>query len=103
MEIKSFYHQDTHSFSYLVFDQLTKDAVLFDAVLDYEPDSCTISYEFAEQLAAYIDEHELKLYFIIDSHVHADHLSAAQYFKERYPKSKTGIPIIFVKRILYIF
>ena len=91
MEIKTFFHKDTYTFTHIVYDQLTKDAILIDPVLDYDPGSSSITYNYVMDLAAFIRKEALELHWIIESHVHADHLSGAQYLKENFSTSKIGV------------
>ncbi|PCJ50693.1 MAG: MBL fold metallo-hydrolase [Gammaproteobacteria bacterium] len=91
MEIKTFYHKDTNTFSYIVYEPTTKDAVIFDCVLDYHKASSTISYDSVEEVIDFLQQQQLVLHYIIESHIHADHLSAAQYLKSKYPLAKTAV------------
>jgi glyoxylase-like metal-dependent hydrolase (beta-lactamase superfamily II) len=91
MKIKFFFHQDTFSFSYIVYDQATKDAILIDPVLDYEQAASCIKYDYVKELADFILQEALLLHWIIETHIHADHISGAQYFKEKFSNSKIGI------------
>ena len=91
MDIKTFYHQDTSSFTYIAYDQQTKDAIIFDPVLDYDKASSTVSYQFADELVNFLEENNLNLHYIIESHVHADHLTAAQYLKSHFTDAKTAV------------
>jgi len=77
--VEHFFDPDTFTFSYVVFDEKTKDAVIIDSVLDYEAASGVISYISANKLLAFIDEKQLKVDWILETHAHADHLTAAQY------------------------
>jgi glyoxylase-like metal-dependent hydrolase (beta-lactamase superfamily II) len=81
--VTKFFHQQTNSFSYVVTDPATKDCVVIDPVLDYEQASGTISTSFAKQIVEYIKEHNLDTKWIFETHVHADHLTSAQYLKEK--------------------
>ena len=81
--VKGFFDHATNTVSYVVSDDVTKRCSIIDSVLDYEPHSATISFESADAIIAYVNEKELTVDWILETHVHADHLSAAPYIKER--------------------
>lgn len=81
--VKAFFDEVTNTISYVVTDTSSKKCAVIDSVLDYEPESATISYESAEKILAYIQEHTLKVEWILETHVHADHLTAAKYIQEK--------------------
>ncbi len=91
MKIEAFYDPQTYTVTYIVFDPESKDAVIIDPVLDYEPWASQISFENLEKYKAFIQAQDLKLHYILETHAHADHLSSSQYLKEAYPKAKIGI------------
>lgn len=91
MIVKSFFHPQTFTLSYLVYDQASKDAVLIDPVIDYNSKSSTLSMKSAELMLAQIEELGLNLTYILETHAHADHLTGAQFFKEKFPNLKIGI------------
>ena len=84
VKIDSFYDQRTSTLTYVVQDADTKDAVVIDPVLDYDPASGRIWTESLDELAAFIDEQGLKLHWVLETHAHADHISGSQWLKERY-------------------
>ena len=81
--VKGFFDHATNTVSYVVADEVSKHCAVIDSVLDYEPHSATITYEGAEKLIAYISEKGYVTDWILETHVHADHLSAAPYLKEQ--------------------
>lgn len=81
--VKGFFDHATNTVSYVVADRETKRCAIIDSVLDYEPHSATISYESADSIIRYVEEHGYAVDWILETHVHADHLSAAPYLKER--------------------
>jgi glyoxylase-like metal-dependent hydrolase (beta-lactamase superfamily II) len=91
MEIKTFFHQDSFTFSYVVYDKSSKDAILIDPVLDYDAGSSSISYEFADDLINFILGEGLSLHWILETHIHADHISSSQYIKNKFSNAKVGI------------
>jgi glyoxylase-like metal-dependent hydrolase (beta-lactamase superfamily II) len=82
-DISAFFHDGTGSVSYLVADPDSKKAAIIDPVLDYDPSSGRVTTSFAERLVSAVRQHHLSIEWILETHVHADHLSAAQYLKTR--------------------
>ncbi len=101
MHIEPFFDARTSSLTYVVYDEATRDAVVIDPVLDYEP---TGSRVFADSLApviACLRRHDLKLHYILETHAHADHLSGSQLLRKDFPGAKIaiGAGIVEVQRI----
>lgn len=83
MQIESFYHQDTQSFCHILYDEMTLQAAIIDPVMDYKANSGQTSFIFADDVIARVNSLGLKVLFILETHVHADHLSAAQHIKQQ--------------------
>lgn len=81
--IKGFFEKATCSIQYVVADPETKRAAIIDPVLDFDPNSGTTSTRSADELLAYIEREGFTLEWILDTHPHADHFSAAGYLKDR--------------------
>lgn len=79
--VKDFFHEDTNTFSYVVSDPSTKACAIIDSVLDYDAASASTSTTHADQIIAYVKAQGLTVEWILETHVHADHLTAAQYLK----------------------
>ncbi|EXB26581.1 MBL fold metallo-hydrolase (plasmid) [Acinetobacter radioresistens] len=79
--VKDFFHEDTNTFSYVVRDPATTACAIIDSVLDYDAASASTSTIHADKIIAYIKEQGLTVEWILETHVHADHLTAAQYLK----------------------
>ena len=79
--VKDFFDENSNTFSYIVSDPVTKICAIIDSVLDYDISSATTSTIHADQIIAYVRENDLIVEWILETHVHADHLSAAQYLK----------------------
>ncbi len=79
--IEGFFDSATHTISYVVTDPQTKVCAVIDPVLDYDPDSGRITHVSADKVIDFIKARDLKLDLILETHAHADHLSAAQYIK----------------------
>lgn len=80
-EVKAFFHAVTNTFSYVVWDPATQKAAVIDSVLDYEAASGRTGRESVEAIIGFVRSQGLAVEWIIDTHVHADHLSAAPYVK----------------------
>ncbi len=77
--VQDFFHEDTNTFSYIVSDPATGKCAVIDSVLDYDAASASTSTTHAHRIIAYVREYELEVEWILETHVHADHLTAAQY------------------------
>jgi glyoxylase-like metal-dependent hydrolase (beta-lactamase superfamily II) len=82
MNIQHFFDRATSTLTYVVHD--AKGGVVIDPVLDYDPKSARTSSGSAEAVAKYIFERKLEIPYVIDTHAHADHLTAMPYFKNRF-------------------
>lgn len=82
-EITPFFDEPTNTLSYVVKDPATAACAIIDCVLDLDYPSGSISFAGADQIIAFIQEQELELQWILETHVHADHLSAAPYIQKR--------------------
>ena len=79
--VKAFFDEATFTVSYVVSDPVTARAVIIDSVLDYDAASGRTSTGSADQVIAYVKENDLTTDWILESHVHADHISGAPYLK----------------------
>ena len=82
-EVKAFFDNDSNTVSYVVTDPATKKAAIIDSVLDFDYASGTISYDHADMIIAYVKTQKLGVEWLIETHVHADHLSAAPYIQQK--------------------
>ncbi|MBK5540673.1 MBL fold metallo-hydrolase [Pseudomonas sp. TH05] len=83
LRVEAFFDRDTWTISYLVMDQTTRRCALIDSVLDYDPKSGRTRTESADRLIERVRELDAEVEWILETHVHADHLSAAAYLKQR--------------------
>ena len=83
IDVKHFYDTDTNTFTYVVSDPRSKQAFILDSVLDYDAAAGRTSSSSADAVIAYVSEHGLSVTYILETHVHADHLSAAPYLREK--------------------
>ncbi|MEW5852592.1 MAG: MBL fold metallo-hydrolase [Myxococcota bacterium] len=82
--IEPFYDARTSTLTFVVFDGDSRDAVVIDPVLDYEPAGGFTWTESVDQVSAFVRKHDLKLHWVLETHAHADHLSASQVLKARH-------------------
>lgn len=80
--VQDFFDEATNTFSYVVSDPMTKRCAIIDSVLDYDAASATTSTTQADRIIAYVKAQTLEVEWILETHVHADHLTAAQYLKQ---------------------
>ncbi len=82
LQVDGFFDATTWTVSYLVLDTATQQCALVDSVLDYDPKSGRTSHASADRLIARVRELRATVQWILETHVHADHLSAAPYLKQ---------------------
>lgn len=80
-QVKAFFDPATWTVSYVVFDAPGGHCALVDSVLDYDPKSGRTRTDSADQLIAFVREQNLMVDWILETHAHADHLSAAPYLR----------------------
>lgn len=81
--VKSFFDSDTNTLTHLVWCAQTKSAAIVDSVMHYEAASGNTSTELADEVASFAISEDLKIAYHIETHVHADHLSAAPYLRHK--------------------
>lgn len=91
LEIKTFFDNATFTLTYIVYDKNSKDSIVIDPVLDYDPAASKITYESIDKVDDFLKSNELNLHLILDTHAHADHLTGSAELKNRYPNAKVGI------------
>jgi glyoxylase-like metal-dependent hydrolase (beta-lactamase superfamily II) len=98
-DVKCFFDEATFAASYVVHDPESKRAAIIDSVLDYEPASGRTASSAADALIAYVEERALTIDWLLETHVHADHLSAASYLQQRLGgKIAIGRDIVYVQQ-----
>jgi glyoxylase-like metal-dependent hydrolase (beta-lactamase superfamily II) len=81
-EVKAFFDPSTNTISYVMRDPLSNACAVIDSVMDIDYAAGRITYQHADEIIVYIQKSNLKLEWIIETHVHADHLSAAPYIQK---------------------
>ncbi len=97
IDIQAFFDPDTSTVSYLVADPSTSEAAIIDPVLDYEPHAAQLTTISVDAILKHARENGLRIQWVLETHAHADHLSAAHYVRE-----KTGAKIGIGEKITQV-
>lgn len=97
LEVKTFHDEDTGTLTHLVYDSETKDAVVFDPVLDLDTIGWRTQTKSLQVLDKFITDNQLKLHYVLDTHIHADHLSGMQFLKQKY-----AVPLVINEAITLV-
>ena len=81
-KVVPFFEENTNTFSYVVQDPTSNACAIIDSVLDFDMASGNVDHRSAQAIIRYVEEKKLNVEWIIETHVHADHLSAAPYLKD---------------------
>lgn len=81
--IRSFFDEDTFTVTHVISDPATGKAAIIDSVLDFDPASGRTSYASLDKVIAYVENAGLEVEWLLETHAHADHLSAAPYLQEK--------------------
>ena len=81
-DVKAFFDEATFTVSYVVKDPASSSCAIIDSVLDYDPKSGRTDTTSADAIIAYVKQHDLKVEWLLETHAHADHLSAAPYIQK---------------------
>jgi len=82
-DVKAFFDPATHTISYVVKDPASNACAVVDSVMDIDYAAGRITYDHADEIIAYIEANKLDLEWLIETHVHADHLSGAPYIQQK--------------------
>ena len=100
MNVQSFFDLQSNTFSYVVSCENTGQCAVIDSVKNYDPASGRTDTQCADEVIEYIEDNKLKLKWILETHIHADHLSAAPYIKEKLGgQTAIGNQIIEVQKL----
>jgi glyoxylase-like metal-dependent hydrolase (beta-lactamase superfamily II) len=83
IEVKEFFDNETATFTYIVIDKETRDTAIIDPVLNYDQSAGLISTKSAEEIIAFITSQMLTLRWLLETHIHADHLSSSLFIKQK--------------------
>lgn len=95
--VRGFFHEPTYTASYVVHDPATRQAAIIDSVLDFDQPSGRTSTPSADAIVEYVRENDLTVAYLLETHAHADHLSAAPHLQE-----KLGGKIVIGQEILTV-
>ncbi|MCX7645064.1 MAG: MBL fold metallo-hydrolase [Rhodobacteraceae bacterium] len=82
-EVTAFFDEATFTVSYVVRDPMSRKAAIIDSVLDFDPASGRTDTRSADRIIAFVRERDYEIEWLLETHVHADHLSAAPYLQEK--------------------
>ncbi|HCA16772.1 MAG TPA: MBL fold metallo-hydrolase [Alcaligenes faecalis] len=82
-QVASFFHPDTATFSYVVYAAGQSECAIIDSVLDYDTAAGRSSTASAQEIVDFVRQHQLQVQWILETHAHADHLSAAVWLQEQ--------------------
>ncbi len=100
MQIEHFFDQATSTLTYLVFDEAARVGVVIDPVLDFDAPSGRTSTPSAEAVVAAARARGLRIPYVLDTHAHADHMTALPVFRETFgARTVIGAPIVEVQRM----
>ena len=97
MIIQDFYDAASNTFTYCAYDERSKEVAIYDSVMNLDPNNAKITFESADKIIQFVRENDLKCKYVIETHVHADHLSAAPYIQ-----SKLGGELMIGREILQV-
>lgn len=83
IDIKTFFDEQSATFTHIVTERVTRKTAIIDAVLDYDQYSGKSGTQSADKIIAYVKENQLVTQWVLDTHIHADHITASHYLKEK--------------------
>ena len=89
--VDAFFDKATSTLTYVVWDVRSRDAVIIDPVLDYDPAASRIATASLTQVAEHVRGHKLHPHFVLETHAHADHLTGSQELKKFFPRIRVAI------------
>jgi glyoxylase-like metal-dependent hydrolase (beta-lactamase superfamily II) len=97
MDVKAFYDNFTNTLTYVVYDPASRDAVVIDPVLNYDPAASSTDTKSVDDVVRFVEQQGLRVHYIMETHAHADHLSGSQALKKAFPQAKLAIGANIVK------
>lgn len=99
-KVRAFFDEATFTASYVVYDAAAKVAAIIDSVLDFDQAAGRTHTESADKIVAFVEQHDLSVSCLLETHAHADHLSAAPYLKEKLGgQIAIGVDIVKVQEV----
>lgn len=99
--IHPIFDTDSHTVTYVVWDSATRTSAVIDSVLDYNHKNVTTNTALADQVIAYVNENSLTNEWLLETHMHADHISASSYLKDKIGGKKAiGSSVVGVQKYL---
>ncbi|MDA9189717.1 MBL fold metallo-hydrolase [bacterium] len=89
--VKHFFEPNSCSLSYLVYDEKSRDAVIIDPFVAFDYPSGEVHLGPLQEVIQFIKDHKLNLHYVLETHVHADHISGANYLKQKFKSLKVAI------------
>lgn len=83
MKVQEFFDPATFTLTYVVFDEKSRDAVVVDPVLDFDPLAAETGTESLEKVVSFAKQNGLRVHYVLETHAHADHITGAQLLKKR--------------------
>jgi glyoxylase-like metal-dependent hydrolase (beta-lactamase superfamily II) len=96
-EVKAFFDEQTSTLTYVVWDASTRDALVIDPVLDFDPGGAFTWTRSVDEVSAFLRDNELSLRWVLETHAHADHLSGSQILRRRF-----GAGVVIGERIVEV-
>ena len=90
-DVAAFLHADSNTWSYVASDPATREAAIIDPVLDFDAKSGRTGTTSAQALLAHVQAHALDVRWLLETHAHADHLTAAHWLKQHLPRATLAI------------
>ena len=90
-KLETFFDESTYTLTYVLYSEKTKDAIIIDPVLDYDPAASRVSDESITKVINFIKKNDLNVHYILETHAHADHLTGAAELKKRLEGVKIAI------------
>lgn len=91
LNIKALFDKDTYTLTYVVYDPATKDALIIDPVLNFDPASGHTWTDSVEEVVSFVKKEDLRVHYLLETHAHADHLSGSQDLKKVFPNAILAI------------
>jgi glyoxylase-like metal-dependent hydrolase (beta-lactamase superfamily II) len=104
-EVNAFFDKTTWTLTYVVSEPVSRDAVIIDPVLDYDPAASRVGIDALTRLVDFVNDRGLRPQFVLETHAHADHLTASQELKKFFPEVRVaiGARIVEVQKVFKEF